>query len=208
MGLKEKRILLKVVFQPLCPQPASPQHHHAPAFKLLFNHLNVSSMTPLSPPTTSRAKKFWRKSMELAVQCTPRQPTVCSRSTLSSAPSSLALAWLPTAFYASFRLAVLVPVVERRQMRVSRPDHQTQATTSRRSLKNNGLRSQAILWPHHQTQATTVQRSLKKHQEAKQFPDPVSRPDHQTRGRTEERGGEQSKQYSSLCSPQPTHQYF
>merc|ERR1712032_1499219 len=137
MGLKEKRILLKVVFQPLCPQPASPQHHHAPAFKLLFNHLNVSSMTPLSPPTTSRAKKFWRKSMELAVQCTPRQPTVCSRSTLSSAPSSLALAWLPTAFYASFRLAVLVPVVERRQMRVSRPDHQTQATTSRRSLKNN-----------------------------------------------------------------------
>merc|ERR1712032_1581124 len=136
MGLKEKRILLKVVFQPLCPQPASPQYHHAPASRLLFNHLNVSSMTPLSPPTTSRAKKFWRKSMKLAVQCTPRRPTVCSRSTLSSAPSSSALAWPPTAFYASFRLAVLV-VVERRQMRVSKPDHQTQAATSKRSLKNS-----------------------------------------------------------------------
>merc|ERR1711971_333100 len=137
MGLKkEKRILLKLVFQPLCPPPASAQHHHAAASQLLFNPPNVSSMTPPPRPMTrSRGRKFWMKSMEVAAQCTQRRPTACSRSTLYSAPSSSALGSLHTVFYVLFRLAGLL-VVERRQMRVSRPDHQTQAKTVQRSLKN------------------------------------------------------------------------
>merc|ERR1719234_2815774 len=90
---------------------------------------------PPRPITRSRGRKFWMKSMEVAAQCTQRRPTACSRSTLYSAPSSSALASLHTAFYTLFRLAVLL-VAERRQMRVSRPDHQTQTKTVQRYLKN------------------------------------------------------------------------
>merc|ERR1711971_1125967 len=144
-----------------------------------YNPPNVCSMTPPPPrlTTRSRGRKFWMKSMEVAAQCTQRQPTACSRSTLYSAPSSSPLASLHTAFYVLFRLAVL-QVVERRQMRFSRPDHQTQAKTVQRSLKNMD-------------------------QEAEQLPGLIIK-----LGREPKKGVANNPKKNTSCPAQPTHQYF
>ena len=127
------------VFQAPCPQPVSAQHHHALAWLPPFNLPTASFTTP--PTTTSRGKKLWRKRTEAAAHCTMRRATGRSRSTLSSAHSSLPPASLSTASCASFRFArfylqyfllllnfsrLAVLLVERRQRRV-RPDCQTRA---------------------------------------------------------------------------------